>query len=303
MKLVILDQGTIAMHDLSWDGLEKLGEVVAYDESTPEEAIERSKDAHAIFTSKVFISAEIMDNAPDLKYIGVLATGFDNVDVKAAKARGIACTNIPAYSTEAVAQHTIALILETSNHIGKYSEMVHAGEWAAAKDFCLVEEPLTYLPGKTLGILGYGNIGKAVASIAEALGMKTLIYSRDGDAALRADIVTLHMPANEETKHFINAETLDKMKDGAVLINTARGALIDEKALLDALDSGKISWFAADVLTHEPPHPDDPLAKHPRAIITPHNCWTPKDIRRRICDRTADNFASFLEGGTLNRID
>ena len=303
MKLVILDQGTIAMKDLTWDGLEKLGDVIAYDESTPEEALERTKDAQAIFTSKVYVSPEIMDNAPGLKYIGTLATGFDNIDVDAARARGIACTNIPAYSTEAVAQHTIALILEASNHIGMYSRMVRDGQWAEAKDFCLVEEPLTYLPGKSLGIVGYGNIGKAVARIAEALGLEILVYSRDGDAALAADIVTLHMPANEETRRFINADTLDKMKDGAVLINTARGALIDEDALRDALDSGKISWYAADVLTQEPPEPGNALANHPRAIITPHNCWTPKEIRQRICERTAENFASFLEGGRLNRID
>lgn len=303
MNIVILDQGTIARSDLRWDGLEKLGTVTAYDESTPEEAMDRAKEAEALFTSKVRISAEIMDNAPNLRYIGTLATGFDNIDVEAARERGIACTNIPAYSTEAVAQHTIGLILEATNHIGMYSDMVHEGKWAEARDFCLVSEPLTLLSGMSLGIVGYGNIGKAVAKIAEALGMEILIYSRDGDAALEADFVTLHMPANEQTRDFINADTLDKMRDGAVLINTARGALIDEDALLEALDSGKISWFAADVLKKEPPAEGDPLTKHPRAIITPHNCWTPMEIRRRICERTAENLASFLEGGRLNRID
>ena len=302
-NLVILDQKTVTQNDLSWEELSSMGILTSYDESTHEEAKERLKEADAVFTSKIAITADIMDAAPNLKYIGVLATGYDNVDLEAARERGIACTNIPAYSGEAVAQHTIGLILEMTNRIGLHSDAVRRGNWAYTRDFSFVIEPIVLLTGKSLGIVGYGDIGRRVAKVAEALGMDVLVYSRDGDRALAADFVTLHMPANEETNGFINRETIGKMKDGACLINTARGALVDEPALVEALDSGKIRMFAADVVGKEPPAKDDPLTSHPKAIITPHNCWCPKEIRQRILDRTVENYKSFLEGGRLNRVD
>lgn len=302
-KAVILDGGTITCSDLTWDELEKLCDLTVYEDSSYEEAEERIRDAEIIFTSKVSITAELMDMDPCLKYIGVLATGFDNVDTDAARKRNIAVSNIPAYSTEAVAQHAIALMLEITNSVGFHNDLVHKGEWNEARGFCFFERPLMLLAGKTLGIVGYGNIGKRTAEIAKALGMEILIYSRDGEKALAADFVSLHIPLNDDTAGFINKETIVKMKDGAYLINTARGGLINEKDLLAALDRGKIAGFAADVLAEEPPAPGDPLASHPKAVITPHNCWCSPEIRSRITKVTAENLKSWLNGEKKNRVD
>lgn len=302
MNIVILDDKTTVGNDLHWDKLSALGTVTPWPTSTMEEALHRVSRAEAVFSSKVPITRDLLKAAPHLQFVGALATGFDHVDVEAVKERGIALSNIPAYSTQAVAQHTIGLILELCNRIGFHSSMVKENLWTASRDVCLYHRPLILLEGKTLGIVGYGNIGKKVASMAAALGMEILIYSQHGEAALAADFVSLHTPANKDTVHFINKDTISKMKDGAFLINTARGALIDEPALIAALNQGKLSGFAADVLATEPPLEGDPLVNHPKAIVTPHNSWCPPEIRQRICDIAADNLASFMEGGRLNRI-
>ena len=249
------------------------------------------------------MSAEVMDACPNLKFIGALATGYDNIDIKAAKERGIAVCNVPAYSTDSVAQHTFALILEITNQVGLNDEAVQSGEWSRADDFCLSKNSIIQLAGKSLGIIGYGNIGRKVAAIAEAFGMKVNIYSRDKEAAIKSDILTVHCPATEENKGFINKEFIRQMKDGAILINTARGALVNERDLAEALCSGKLSAAAVDVLDGEPPRQDNPLIGAPNIFITPHVAWASVEARSTICRVSAENLKSFIEGGRLNRVD
>lgn len=302
MKIVILDGYTINPGDLSWGGLEQLGEVAVHDRTPADQLIETIGDAQAVFTSKNKITAEVMDACPNMKFIGLLATGYDNVDVAAAKERDIAVCNIPAYSTDTVAQHTIALILEITNHVGLHNQAVHNGEWNASPDFCLIKKPLQQLSAMSLGIIGYGNIGRKVGAIAEAFGMKVNVYSRDPEAAVKSDIITLHCPATAENRGFINTEFISRMKDGAIIINTARGALITEEDLADALCSGKIAAAGLDVLNGEPPRADNPLLTAPNCFITPHVAWASGEARNTICTVSADNLKSWLEGGMLNRI-
>ena len=302
MKTVILDGYTINPGDFSWSALEALGQVKVCDRTPAEQLAETIGDAEAIFTSKNKITSEIMDACPDLKFIGVLATGFDNIDIEAAKARGIAVCNVPSYSTDTVAQHTFALILEITNNAGLHNAAVQNGEWTVSPDFCLIKSPIQQLAGKSLGIIGYGNIGRKVAAIAEAFGMTVNIYSRDREAAMKSDIVTLHCPATAENRGFINAEFISQMKDGAILINTARGALINEADLAAALASGKISAAGLDVVNGEPPKMDNPLIGLPNCFITAHIAWASKEARNTICEVSAANLKSWLEGGSLNRI-
>lgn len=302
MKLVILDAISINPGDLSWAPLQEICDFRSYDRTDESELIERIQDCDGFFVSKVSITREVLRKCPNLKFIGVTATGYDNVDIKAAKEFGIAVCNVPAYSTEAVAQHAFALILELSNHVGNYNADVQAGEWYKSEDFTFIREPLTLLDGKSLGIIGYGNIGKRVARIGEAFGMNINIYSRNPKAAQSSDYVTLHCPLTTENKGFINEEFINGMKDGAILINTARGALINENDLAKALKSGKLSAAAVDVLATEPPANPHPLIGLKNCILTPHNAWMPKETRQKVIDICAENLKGFLNGEKVNRL-
>lgn len=302
MKIVILDGYTANPGDISWEELEAMGELEIHDRTPQEKVVETIGDAEVIYTSKNKINGEIMDACPNLKFIGVLATGYDNIDIQAAKDRGIAVCNVPGYSTDPVAQHTFALLLEITNHVALHNQAVQAGEWSAADDFCIVKKPISQLAGKSLGIIGYGNIGRKVASIAEAFGMTVNIYSRDKEAAMKSDIVSLHCPATSENRGFINRQFISQMKDGAILINTARGALINEADLAEALSSRKISAAGIDVLDGEPPRADNPLIGAPNCFITSHIAWASKEARTTICKVSASNLESFLSGGTDNRL-
>lgn len=317
MKLVILDGHAVNPGDLSWDGLRAFGEVQVYAHTAPSDTVAHIGDAQLVLTNKTVISAEILGACPQIRYIGVLATGYNVVDLSAAAARGIAVTNIPAYSTRSVAQFTFALLLELCHHVGEHDRSVHAGDWSACPDFCYWNTPQIALEGKTLGIYGFGRIGRAVAAIAPAFGMRVLVYSRhpdaqpdadvqfvDADTLLsQSDVVSLHCPLTDETRRLINHDTLARMKDGAMLINTARGPLIDEAALRDALRSGKLAGAAVDVADSEPLPADSPLLDAPRCIITPHIAWAPLDTRRRLLEIAVQNVDAFVRGERLNRVE
>jgi glycerate dehydrogenase len=303
MKAVMLDGGTIVQEDLSWDRVSEICSLTAYDDTEQEDAVDRIGDADALLVSKVKITGSVMDACPGLKYIGVMATGYDNVDVKAAKERHIAVTNIPAYSSDAVAQHTFALIMELTNHAGRNSESVKNGDWYTSDFFCYSTKPITLLTGKSIGIIGYGNIGRRVATIAEAFGMKVNIYSRDKEAAVKSDIVTLHCPLTPENKGFINSEFISHMKKGALLINTARGGLVNSADLAEALNSGRLAGAGIDVLEKEPPEEPHPLIEAENCIVTPHNAWMPVETREKLIDLIAANLRDFIDGKKTNRVD
>ena len=302
MKVVVLDGYTVNPGDASWQDLERIGEVLLYDRTAPSDIIKTIGDADAVFTSKCLITAEIMDACPNLKFIATLATGYDNISLDAAKERGIAVCNVPAYSTEAVTQHTFALILELCSKVGLHNDAVQKGEWTSCPDFCMIKSPMLQLSGKTLGIIGYGTIGKRVGQVAEAFGMKVIPYSKDPENAIKADIITLHCPATADNKGFVNKEFIEKMKDGAMLINTARGALINEQDLADAVKSGKLKGAAVDVVSKEPILATNPLLNVPGIIITAHMAWSSIEARETITRTSAENLKSFLEGRDLNRI-
>lgn len=302
MKIVNLDAYTIHLNDLNWNELAQLGDLVTYDRVAPEDVIPAIENADAVFTSKVKLTKEVIEACPNLKFIGVTATGYDNIDLDAAKARGIAVCNVPAYSTESVAQHTFALILEITNHVGHYTELVHEHQWEYSLDFTFIDRPLTQLSGRSLGIIGYGSIGKRVARIAEAFGMTVHVYSKDPDAAVQSDILTLHCPATADNRGFINKDFISKMKDGAILINTARGALLNEDDVADALKHGKLAAVAVDVVNGEPPRKGHPFIGLENLYITPHIAWSTKEARAVITKTSAANLKSFLAGGDLNRI-
>ena len=302
MKIVNLDAYTIHLNDLDWNELAQLGDLVTYDRIAPEDVIPAIEDAEAVFTSKVKFTKAVIDAAPKLKFIGVTATGYDNIDLAAAKARGIAVCNVPAYSTESVAQHTFALILELTNHVGRYTALVREHQWENAPDFTFIDRPLLQLSGRSLGIIGYGSIGRRVAQIAEAFGMTVHIYSKEPEAAVQSDILTLHCPATPDIKGFVNKDFISKMKDGAILINTARGALLNEDDVADALKSGKLAAAAVDVVNGEPPRKGHPFIGLENLYITPHIAWSTKEARAVITKTSAANLKSFLTGGDLNRI-
>lgn len=302
MKIVNLDAYTIHLNDLNWNELAQLGDLVTYDRVAPEDVIPAIENADAVFTSKVKLTKEVIEACPNLKFIGVTATGYDNIDLDAAKARGIAVCNVPAYSTESVAQHTFALILEITNHVGHYTELVHEHQWENSLDFTFIDRPLTQLSGRSLGIIGYGSIGKRVARIAEAFGMTVHVYSKDPDAAVQSDILTLHCPATADNRGFINKDFISKMKDGAILINTARGALLNEDDVADALKRGKLAAVAVDVVNGEPPRKGHPFIGLENLYITPHIAWSTREARAVITKTSAVNLKSFLAGGDLNRI-
>lgn len=304
MNIVIFDGYTINPGDLSWAKLEQLADRMTVFDATPmDKAMLRLGNSEILMTSKCQITREFMENAPNLKYIGCTATGYNNIDVRAAADLGIAVTNIPAYSTDAVAQHTISLMLELANNVGIHNESVQQGQWFDSKYFCYWKKPVMLLAGKSLGIIGYGAIGKRVAEIAKALGMTVNIYREDPAGAMKSDFVSLHCPLTPDNAKMVNTEFLVNMKPGAFLINTARGQLIDERALADALKAGFIKGAAVDVLAQEPPSKDCPLIGLDNCIITPHIAWSPKEMRQAIIDILADNLQSWLTGGRLNRVD
>ena len=304
MNIVIFDGYTINPGDLSWDKLDALcDKLTVFDSTSEDKALSRLTGNEILMTSKCPITRELMENSPQLKYIGCTATGYNNIDVEAAADLGIAVTNIPAYSTDAVAQHTIALMLELSNHVGLHNASVQEGQWSDNEYFCYWKKPVTLLTGKSLGIIGYGAIGRRVAQIASALGMEINIFSQDPAGAMKSDFVSLHCPLTRENRHMVNTEFLVNMKPGAILINTARGGLVDERALADAIKAGFIAGAALDVLEQEPPAKDCPLIGLDNCIITPHIAWSPKEMRQAVIDILAENLESWLTGGMKNRVD
>lgn len=303
MKIVNLDAYTIHLNDLGWSELARLGELTTYERTAPDDVISRiGNDDVAVYTSKVKISREVMEACPNIKFINVTATGYDNIDIAAAKEKGIAVCNVPAYSTESVAQHTFALILEITNNVGTYTNLIHEHRWENSEDFAFIEKPIMQLCGRSLGIVGYGSIGKRVGEIARAFGMTVNVYSKDPAATIQSDILTLHCPATPENKGFVNSEFISRMKDGAILVNTARGALLNEEDVAEALKSGKLSAVGIDVLNGEPPRKGHPFIGLKNLYATPHIAWSSKEAREVIVKTAAANLRSFLDGGNLNRI-
>ena len=304
MKLVVLDGNSINPGDLSWEALAVMGELSIWPSSSQEEALARAVGAEAVFVDSHSLPRAALEQMSALRFIGILATGYDNVDTEAAAELGIAVTNVPAYSTEAVSQHAIALLLELTNKVGIHNEEVQKGKWFDSHGITFCHMPLTVLAGKSMGIVGYGNIGKRVGEIAKALGMTVYVYSREPEAAVRADVISLHCPVTDKTAGLVNREFISRMKDGAFLINTARGGLLEEDAVAEALRSGKLTGAAVDVLAEEPPRREakSPLLGLPNCLVTPHMAYMPRETRQRICDIAADNLKSFLAGGDRNRI-
>ncbi|MDE5990491.1 MAG: D-2-hydroxyacid dehydrogenase [Clostridia bacterium] len=312
MKIVILDGYTTDERTMSWDELACLGELTYYERTLPEQRLERAKDAEILISNKVILDRQLLEQIPNLKYIGLLSTGYNVVDIEYAKERNIPVCNIPDYSTKSVAQLTLALLLELTMAVGKHNDSVVRGDWSECKDFCYRVQDIIELDGKTIGLIGYGAIAKEVAKSASALGMKVLAYRRtpfesDGIAQsvsldelfAQSDVVSLHCPMNKDSDRLIDSKAIDKMKDGAIIINTARGGVVDEDAVRKGLDSGKIGGYGADVLSSEPPK-DNPLIGAPRCYITPHIAWASKEARSRLMKIAIDNVKSFLDGNIKN---
>lgn len=315
MKITVLDGYTLNPGDLSWDELKLLGEVTVYDRTLPEEVLARSEKAEILLTNKTVLNRETIEKLPDLKYIGVLATGYNVVDIRAAEENGIIVTNIPAYSTASVAQTVFALLLAVTNRVEHYTTENHSGRWSRSDDFCYWDFPLMELAGKTFGIVGLGNIGKNVSQIALAFGMRVLALTSKSAEELpggvekaasletllaESDVLSLHCPLTEKTRNMINAETLSKMKPSAILINTGRGPLIDETALAEALNRGELRGAGLDVLSSEPPLADNPLLSARNCFVTPHIAWATVEARRRLMATAVSNVASFLTGHPRN---
>lgn len=316
MKIVILDGFTANPGDLEWTRLERLGDLTVYDRTSEKEVVERCRDAEVVFTNKTPISGEAMASFPELKFIGVLATGYNVVDIKAAAALGIAVCNVPAYSTMSVAQNVFALILDITNSVAHYTREVKAGRWSESEDFCFTDTMLTELSGKQMGIVGYGAIGRQVGRIAEAFGMTVAVHTSktadeiapafkvDLDTLFRtSDIVSLHCPLTETTLHLADRSRLALMKQTAILINTGRGPLVDEEALAEALREGLLAAAGVDVLSEEPPLPDNPLLSAPNIRITPHISWATKEARIRLLDISVANLEAFLAGEPQNLVN
>ncbi len=318
MKIVILDGHTANPGDLSWDGLREYGELEVYDRTAPTELLSRAEGAEVILTNKVIIDAKTMAALPCLRYIGVLATGYNVVDIAEAHRRGIVVTNIPAYSTMSVAQMVMAHLLNITNQVALHAESVRRGEWQECPDFSFTKSPLIELDGLTLGIVGLGNTGSATARMAQAMGMQVMAVSSKTEEMLRplgirkasgyeqlfseADVVSLHCPLTDETRHLVNRERLALMKPTAILINTGRGPLLDEQAVADALTEGRLYAVGVDVLTEEPPRKGSPLITAPRCYITPHIAWASAAARRRLVSIATSNVAAFLSGEPQNSI-
>lgn len=299
--------------DLSWDSFTKYADITVFERTPQELAVEHIGNSDAILLNKVKITSDILSKCTNLKYIGVLATGYNVIDVDAVKKAGICATFIPDYSTNAVAQHVFALITYFTNHVAVHNESVSNGDWTKNPDFCYWKKPLIELCGKTLGILGYGKIGRQTAKIAEAFGMNVIVCPHkitpeienfvNFDSLLKkSNFISLHVPITEETEEIIDSSAISKMRDGAYIINTARGGLINENDMRAALDSGKIGGYAADVLLHEPMNSDCPLLNAPNCVLTPHIAWAPPETRARLLKIAVENFASYLEGNVQNSI-
>lgn len=318
MKIVVLDGYTTNPGDLSWNRLKELGDAVIYDRTPVGLTAERIGGAEIVLTNKAPVSRETMEKCSSLKYIGVLATGYNIVDTDAAKEKNIIVTNIPTYGTAAVAQFAIALLLEVCHHAGEHSRAVKNGEWVSSKDWSFWNYPLTELEGKTMGIIGYGRIGQRTGKIAQALGMKVLANANhinhdlenencrytDLDELFReSDVISLHCPLTPSTRGIINRNTISRMKDGVIIINTSRGQLIAEEDLSDALNSGKVSAAACDVVSEEPIKSSNPLLSAKNMIITPHIAWAPIESRKRLMDYTIENLVSYLKGTPINVVN
>lgn len=312
MTLVILDSQALNPGDLNWDFFKSYADVTIY-QQTPENLVaERIGNADAILINKININSELLKKCKNLKYIGILATGYNVVDINAVKSANITVTNIPAYSTSAVAQHTFALLMHFSNQVDFHNDSVLNGDWKKAPIFCYWKKPLFELEGKTLGIIGYGNIGKKVEQIANAFGMKTLIFPHKpngksncvslDELLKKSDIISLHVPLTSETEEIINKDSILKMKDGTYIINPARGGLINENDMKDALESGKIAGYAADVLKEEPMAENCALFKAKNCVLTPHLAWAPLETRKRCLKIAEENFKSWISGNVQNSI-
>lgn len=302
MKLVFLDCAGVNPGDLSWAPLEKLGELKYYKKTEKEERLARMKGAEAVFVDSLPLEGSLLKQCPELKFIGIAATGYNHVDLETAEELGIGVANVPAYSTDAVAQQTIALLLSISNRVETFRQAVFAGEWRSHPEEIPFKTPVKLLAGKSIGIVGYGNIGKKVAEIARAFGMTVNVYSQDPQAALRSDVVSLHCPLTRENQGMADREFFAKMKEGAIFLNTARGGLVDEQALADALNSGKLLAAGLDVLRQEPPQEDHPLVGLENCWITPHIGFIPPETRKTVIDVCAANLESFRKGEKLNRL-
>lgn len=316
MKIVILDGYTENPGDLSWDGFKQSGEVTIYDRTAPELIMERIHDADAIITNKTPLSAEAIAHCPQLKYIGVLATGYNVIDIQAARERHIPVCNIPTYGTHAVSQFAIGLLLEICHHIGHHSQAVHAGKWTQSPDWCFWDYPLIELHEKTMGIIGFGRIGRQTAAIAQALGMNVIAYdaSPGQDDALaryvtldelyaQSDVIVLHCPLFPQTEGMINKTSIQQMKDGVIIINNSRGPLIVEQDLADALNAGKVYAAGLDVVSSEPIQLDNPLLQAKNCFITPHIAWAPKESRQRLMDIAVANLRAFINGTPQNVVN
>ena len=318
MKIVVLDGYTLNPGDISWEGLEALGEVTVYDRTKPEEVVERIGDAEVVYTNKTPITRDTLDQCGNIRFIGVLATGYNIIDIEAAKEKGIPVSNIPTYGTAAVSQFAIALLLELCHHIGEHSDAVKNGEWTSNPDWCFWKYPLVELAGKTMGIVGFGRIGQDTGKIAQALGMKVLAFDAYKRPELESetcryagldtllaesDVISLHCPLFPDTEGIINKDTIAKMKTGVMIINDSRGPLIVEEDLRDALNSGKVAGAALDVVSTEPIKMDNPLLSAKNVILTPHIAWAPKESRQRLMDIAVENLQCFVDGTPQNVVN
>ena len=318
MKIVVLDGHTLNPGDLSWSGLEQLGELTVHDRTPPERVVERIGDAQAVFTNKTVVAREHFAQCPNIRFVGLLATGYNVVDIPTAREKGIPVCNIPTYGTMAVAQFATALLLELCHHVGRHSDDARSGTWAKHNEFCYWLNPLLELDGKTLGVIGFGRIGQAFARIAQALGMSVLAcddhqdkrleseslrYATLGEIYAQADVISLHCPLFDNNLGMINAAAIARMKPSVLLINTSRGQLIVEQDLADALNTGRIAGAALDVLSCEPPRADNPLLGASNCIVTPHIAWATKEARARIMATAVENLAKFVGGCAQNVVN
>ena len=306
--IVILDGYTLNPGDLGWEGFEAFGDVTIYDRTEQQQILSRIGSADIVITNKTPLDAQTIAMAPSLKYIGVLATGYNVVDIEAARRRGVVVTNIPTYGTDAVAQFAFAMLLEIAHHVQHHSDAVKEGRWTNHQDFCFWDYPLIELAGKTMGIIGYGRIGQATARIARAFGMHVIAYdvsqqSEHSDVYVEldtllaeSDVISLHCPLFESTRGIINKDSIARMKDGVILLNNSRGPLVVEQDLADALNSGKVYAAGLDVVSEEPIKADNPLLSAKNCLITPHISWAPKESRQRLMDIAVENLKAFLEG-------
>lgn len=321
MKIVVLDGYTLNPGDLDWNRLNSLGQCTVYDRTPLDDNIEiirRIGDAEVVFTNKTPLNAEVFEKCQNIKFVGVLATGYNIVDVATAKEKNIPVCNIPTYGTAAVAQFAIAMLLEICHHVGHHNNAVHEGRWATNDDWCFWDYPLIELDGKTMGIIGYGRIGKATGKLAQALGMNVIAFDKHSNPAMetetlkfgdldevfaKSDVIALHCPLFPETEGIINKDTIAKMKDGVIILNNSRGPLIVEEDLRAALDSGKVYAAGLDVVSTEPIKPDNPLLGAKNCIITPHISWAPKESRLRLMNIAVDNLEAFLKGEPINVVN